>query len=62
MAAKTKRAMVSLPEELESEILSVKKTSFHNETKAEMYRQLIRLGLDTVRGDPAQDIPDEERM
>lgn len=54
MAAKSKRAMVSVPEEWEPEISRVKQSVFYNETKAEMYRQLIRLGLDTLHRDSPQ--------
>ncbi|MFV0412598.1 MAG: hypothetical protein ACK5L3_04900 [Oscillospiraceae bacterium] len=48
MSTKNSRAMISLPPEWEPEILKVKKDIFYNDSQAEMYRHLIRLGLDEL--------------
>ena len=47
--AKCKRAMVTLRPECEPELLQLKKDMSYNDTQAEMYRQLIRRGLEFVR-------------
>jgi hypothetical protein len=54
MATKNKRTMVSVPPEWESEITALKKEQFFNDTHAEMYRQLIRLGLDAINKENSQ--------
>ena len=54
MAPNTHRTMISLPPEWESEILAVKKELFYNDTKSEMYRQLIRLGLDAIQKEESE--------
>ena len=54
MAPNTHRAMISLPPEWEPEILAVKKELFYNDTKSEMYRQLIRLGLDAIQKEESE--------
>ena len=42
------RITLSIPVELQPQLDSVKKEKFYNETKAEMYRFLIKKGLETV--------------
>lgn len=50
MATKNKRAMISLPPEWEAEIAETKKECFYDKSYAEMYRHLIRTGLDLIKG------------
>ena len=49
MATKNKRALVSLPPEWDAELNEAKKTSYFDKTYSEMYRQLIRLGMDSLK-------------
>lgn len=41
--------MLNLPEELEEEIQTTKERFFHDTSYSEMYRQLIRAGLETLK-------------
>jgi hypothetical protein len=49
MSEKNKRAVVNVPPEWDEEINSVKNEIFQDATQAEMYRQLIRLGLNSTK-------------
>lgn len=49
MATYTKRIMVTLLPEWESELDQLKKDQFYNETQAEMFRCIISRGLDAMR-------------
>lgn len=42
------RLMLSIPEELHNKLDALKKEKFYNDTKAEMYRFLIKNGLEFV--------------
>lgn len=44
----SKRVMITLIPELESELSNLKKEKFHDSTQAEMYRYLINLGLESL--------------
>jgi hypothetical protein len=49
MSEKNKRTVVNVPTEWDEEINSVKNEIFQDATQAEMYRRLIRLGLDSTK-------------
>jgi hypothetical protein len=49
MTTNGKRTMITLRPEWEPELDQLKKDQFYNEPQAEMYRQLIRLGLDALK-------------
>ena len=46
--------MVSIPAEVKSEIDTVKQREFYDKPYAELYRQIIRLGLDKMREEVAK--------
>lgn len=48
MATTMNRVMVSIPPDLESEIEQLKQSQFYNKPYAELYRQIIRSGLDMM--------------
>ncbi len=48
MATEMHRFMLSIPKEMESEVQSVKKNYFYDKSYAEMYRQLIQIGLERM--------------
>lgn len=48
MATNTNRVMVSIPAEIETEIKQLKQTHFCDMSYAELYRQILRLGLDKI--------------
>lgn len=41
-----KRLMLTIPEELKQEVDKVKQQEFYDKSYAELYRYIIRLGLD----------------
>ncbi len=49
METKSRRFVLNLPEELEEEIQTTKERFFHDTSYSEMYRQLIRAGLETLK-------------
>lgn len=49
MANTMERLMVSIPAEVKSEIDAVKQRKFYDKPYAELYRQIIRLGLDKMK-------------
>ena len=49
MRTYSKRAMITLRPEWESELNLLKKEQFYNQTQAEMYRYLIQKGLDSLK-------------
>ena len=49
MKAENKRIMITIPPDLEAEIQSLKKEKFYDKPYAEMYRQIIRTGLECVQ-------------
>ena len=50
MKAENKRIMITIPPDLAAEIQSLKK-KFYDKPYAEMYRQIIRTGLECVQKD-----------
>lgn len=55
MVNAAERLMVSIPAEMKSEIDAVKQREFYDQSYVEMYRQIIRLGLDKMREDAAKE-------
>lgn len=49
MKAENKRIMITIPPDLAEEIQSLKKEKFYDKSYAEMYRQIIRTGLECVQ-------------
>lgn len=49
METKNRRFVLNLPEELEEEIQMTKERFFHDTSYSEMYRLLIRAGLETLK-------------
>lgn len=49
MANTMERLMVSIPAEVKSEVDAVKQREFYDKPYAELYRQIIRLGLDKMK-------------
>ncbi len=49
MAAKKKRFMVTIPSDIAIDVADVKQSLFHDKPYSEMYRELIRAGLDTLK-------------
>ena len=49
METKSRRFVLNLPEELEEEIQMTKERFFHDTSYSEMYRLLIRAGLETLK-------------
>ena len=49
MAKTMERLMVSIPEDVKSEIDAVKQQEFYDKPYAELYRHIIRLGLEKMR-------------
>ena len=49
MKAENKRIMITIPPDLEAEIQSLKKEKIYDKPYAEMYRQIIRTGLECVQ-------------
>ena len=49
MKAENKRIMITIPPDLEAKIQSLKKEKFYDKPYAEMYRQIIRTGLECVQ-------------
>ena len=49
MSTDMNRFILSLTPELEAEANELKKSEFFNKSKAEMYRYLISLGLESVK-------------
>ena len=62
MALYQKRAMISLRPEWEPELEKLKKEKFYNTTQAEMFRYLIRLGLNSLKNDADNTIPFQEKQ
>ncbi len=50
MELSMKRVILSIPAEVASEIEQIKRERFYDKPYAEIYRQMIRLGLDSLKG------------
>lgn len=48
MSTNMNRVMISVPEDIEKEIERLKQTQFYDKPYAEVYRQIIRLGLEKL--------------
>ena len=49
MTVKKKRFMLTVPEDVEADAAMVKRELFYDRPYSEMYRQLIRMGLDVMK-------------
>ena len=49
MAVKKKRFMLTVPEDVEADAAMVKRELFYDRPYSEMYRQIIRMGLDVMK-------------
>ena len=49
MSPKSKRLSLTMPDHLVADAATIKQLAFNHQSNAEMYRQLIRLGLDTLK-------------
>lgn len=54
MATNMKRLMISIPADIENEINNIKQKEYYNKPYSELYRQIIRLGLDKMRESQSQ--------
>lgn len=60
MAKTMNQLMVSIPPEMKNEIDAVKQKKFQKKTSAEVCRQLIRLGLDKIHTQEAENMVRKE--
>ncbi|MDO5547660.1 MAG: hypothetical protein Q4F79_04155 [Eubacteriales bacterium] len=51
MTTKNKRFMLTVPDDIEADVARVKRELFHDKSYSEMYRQLIRMGLDALKAE-----------
>lgn len=51
MSTNNARFMLAVPEDILKQSEALKRELFYNKPYAEMYRQLIQLGLDTLQND-----------
>ena len=49
MSTKNKRFMLTVPDDIEVDAAEVKRDLFYDKPYSEMYRQLIRMGLDSLK-------------
>lgn len=49
MSTKNKRFMLTVPDDIEVDAAEVKRDLFYDKPYSEMYRQLIRIGLDSLK-------------
>lgn len=49
MSTKNKRFMLTVPGDIESEVKEIKKELFYDAPYSELYRQLIRKGIEVVK-------------
>ena len=49
MSTKNKRFMLTVPDDIEVDVAEVKRDLFYDKPYSEMYRQLIRMGLDSLK-------------
>lgn len=52
MATKRKSLMLTVPDDIAAAVADVKRTKFIDKSYSEMYRYLIRKGLDSLKADP----------
>lgn len=53
MATKKKRFMLTVPDDIEADADVIKRELFYDKPYSEMYRQLIRIGLDVLKAEKA---------
>lgn len=61
MSTKNKRFMLTVPDDIESDAAEVKKDLYYNKPYSEMYRQLIRKGLDALKQENAAKEKEHEK-
>lgn len=49
MPAKNKKFILTVPENIKADAINVKRDLFNDKSYSEMYRQLIRMGLDSLK-------------
>ena len=54
MPTKDRRLMLTVSDEIESDAADVKKDLFYDKPYSEMYRHLIRMGLDALKEEKAE--------
>lgn len=54
MATKMARLMVTVPQEVKNNIDNIKKNEYYDKSYAELYRQIIRLGLEKMNEMPSE--------
>lgn len=52
MATKSKSLMLTVPDDIAADAADVKRTKFIDKSYSEMYRYLIRRGLDSLKAEP----------
>ena len=62
MATYSKRALVTLRPEWESDLAQLKKERFYGKTQAEMFRYLISLGLGVLTAEQPRKPPENHPM
>lgn len=53
MSTKNKRFMLTVPDDIEADAAEVKRSLFYDKPYAEMYRYLIRMGLNSLKAEKA---------
>lgn len=54
MSTKSKRFMLTVPDDIQKDVDTVKRDLFYDKPYSELYRQLIRIGLDTLKGEKSK--------
>ncbi len=49
MATNMKRVTISISDNMENDIKTLKRTLFYDKTYSELYRQLLHLGIDSLK-------------
>lgn len=49
MSTKSKRFMLTVPDDIQKDVDTVKRDLFYDKPYSELYRQLIRIGLNTLK-------------
>lgn len=52
MATNMNRVMISVPADIKKRVERLKKSRYYDKPYAEIYRQLIRLGLENLNSEP----------
>lgn len=51
MTMKNKRFILTVPDDIQMDVADIKRELFFDESYSEMYRQLIRMGLDALKAE-----------